>query len=191
MTQMTATATRPQRLQHITRLISAGVVMNQRDLARQLAERGIRTTQATLSRDLAEIGVVKSAAGYSLPANGSHPPIPFPVEATRPRLSMAIRRLLISAQSAGTLVVIHTPPGQASALAIELDRIELTGKIGTIAGDDCILVACTSTTSARALARRLISGTASVSATGTTPRLARAPAATAARKRAPRSRTTR
>jgi len=165
--------------------------MNQRELARQLAERGIRTTQATLSRDLAEIGVVKSAAGYSLPANGSHLPAPSPAEAARPGLSMAIRRLLISAQSAGTLVVIHTPPGQASALAIELDRIELPGKIGTIAGDDCILVACTSTTSARALARWLSSGTASVSATGMTPRSVRTPSATAFLKRSPRSRTNR
>jgi len=146
---------RPQRLKHITRLIAGGTVMNQRELARQLAARGIETTQATLSRDLAEIGVLKSAAGYRLPSNGAQPPIQSESDATRPGLSMAVRRLLVSVQHAGTLAVIHTPPGQASALAIEMDRVELPGKIGTIAGDDCILVACTSSASAKALTHRL------------------------------------
>lgn len=156
-------ATRPQRLQHINRLIAGGTVMNQRELARQLAARGIEATQATLSRDLAEIGVLKSAAGYRLPTNGSRPLAQPEPDTAFPGLSTAVRRLLVSAQHAGTLAVIHTPPGQASALAIEIDRVDLPGKVGTIAGDDCILVACASPASARALAHRLqrLSGSAS------------------------------
>ncbi|MBM4101608.1 MAG: arginine repressor [Phycisphaerae bacterium] len=175
-------ATRPQRLQHITRLIAGGAVMNQRELARQLAARGIEATQATLSRDLAEIGVLKSAAGYSLPVDGSTSPAQATADSMRPGLSTAVRRLLVSAQHAGTLAVIHTPPGQASALAIEMDRVDLPGKIGTIAGDDCILVACTSSASARALTQSLLrlsdsaSGGTTTRAAGTAKRAARSKA---------------
>lgn len=167
-------ATRLQRLQLITRLIASGTVMNQRELARQLAARGIEATQATLSRDLAEIGVLKSAAGYRLPAADGSTPTPSETDATHSGLSSAVRRLLVSVQHAGTLAVIHTPPGQASALAIEMDRVDLAGKIGTIAGDDCILVACSSSASAKALTHRLQSVSDSASAGRTAGRAPRA-----------------
>ncbi|NBX37184.1 MAG: arginine repressor [Planctomycetes bacterium] len=180
---MATMATRIQRLQLITRLITGGAVMNQRELARQLAARGIETTQATLSRDLAEMGVLKSAAGYSLPSDQSAGHSPSATDASRNGLSTAVRRLLVCAKQAGTLSVIHTPPGQASALAIEMDRVELPGKIGTIAGDDCILVACTSCASAKALTRSLLS-LATVASGGTTANASPA-SNTAARARTP------
>ncbi len=145
---MTGTITKAQRHRHIIRLIESGRVASQCDLATSLARIGVVTTQTTLSRDLSELGVVKSAGGYCL-LNGAHSPAPAAT------LAATARRLLLEVSVGGTQVVVHTPPGQASALAVEIDRASIAGVLGTIAGDDCIFVACSTASAARVAARKL------------------------------------
>ncbi len=144
-----------QRHRQIIKLIESGRISSQFDLAQQLSRVGIDTTQTTLSRDLTEIGVVKSAAGYqvlsAMLASGSET---LPVDRIS-SLTATVRRLLLEVAIGGTQAVVHTPPGQASALAVEIDRAKLSGIIGTIAGDDCIFIACTTNSSAKSVARRL------------------------------------
>lgn len=144
-----------QRHRQIIKLIESGRISSQFDLAQQLSRVGIDTTQTTLSRDLTEIGVVKSAAGYQvlsamLASNNDAPPIDRVAS-----LTATVRRLLLEVAIGGTQAVVHTPPGQASALAVEIDRAKMSGVIGTIAGDDCIFIACTTNGSAKSVARRL------------------------------------
>ena len=144
-----------QRHRQIIKLIESGRISSQLDLAQQLSRVGIDTTQTTLSRDLTEIGVVKSAAGYqvlsAMLASGSET---LPVDRIS-SLTATVRRLLLEVAIGGTQAVVHTPPGQASALAVEIDRAKLLGVIGTIAGDDCIFIACTTNSAAKSVARRL------------------------------------
>ncbi len=144
-----------QRHRQIIKLIESGRISNQFDLAQQLSRVGIDTTQTTLSRDLTEIGVVKSPAGYqilsAMLASGSEAR-PFDRISS---LTATVRRLLLEVAIGGTQAVVHTPPGQASALAVEIDRAKMPGVIGTIAGDDCIFIACTTNGSAKSVARRL------------------------------------
>lgn len=133
----------------IRSLISAGGIHSQAELALRLAREGVEATQATLSRDLTEIGVLKGPDGYQLP--GAAP------VATAPAATFArvLRRELLSIEVGGTLVVLKTPSGHGNALAIELDRAELEGALGTIAGDDTIFLAASSETAARRIARNL------------------------------------
>ncbi|MEY4833102.1 MAG: Arginine repressor, partial [Planctomycetota bacterium] len=70
-------------------------------------------------------------------------------------LDALARRLLAGVEQAGNLVVLHTPPGQASALALQLDRSSMRGVVGTIAGDDCVFVATRTASNAKELVRRL------------------------------------
>ncbi|MSR44506.1 MAG: arginine repressor [Phycisphaerales bacterium] len=140
-----------QRHRQIIKLIDSGRIANQADLAQHLERVGTASTQTTLSRDLAELGVVKSSTGY-------HMPSPTDAASAPDRgatLATTVRRLMLEVAIGGTQAVIHTPPGQASALAFEIDRASLPGVLGTIAGDDCIFVACLTTAAARLVMRRL------------------------------------
>lgn len=134
----------------IRSLISAGGIHSQAELAQRLAHEGVEATQATLSRDLAEIGVLKGPEGYQLPGVA-------PSLATAPAAGFArvLRRELLSIEVGGTLVVLKTPSGHGNALAIELDRAELDGALGTIAGDDTIFLAARGEAAARRIARQL------------------------------------
>ncbi len=104
---------------------------------------GIETTQATLSRDLDELGAVKvrgadgGAPVYLIPEDGS--PVRG-VEGGTSRLSRLLGELLVSADASGNLAVLRTPPGAAHYLASALDRAALHDVVGTIAGDDTLLV---------------------------------------------------
>lgn len=140
-------ASKVQRHRAIARLIAGAELHSQHELQRELAAQGIRTTQATLSRDLAELGVLKGASGYRLQDAAPEP--------AGDALDALVRRLLAGVEQAGNLVVLHTPPGQASALAVQLDRSSMRGVVGTIAGDDCVFVATRTPTSAKELVRRL------------------------------------
>lgn len=109
---------------------------------------GIEATQATLSRDLRELGVLKGPAGYTLPSEGGQ-------RAGGRELREAAAAYLLSVQPAGNLVVLRTGPGQASALALEVDRCGFDGVVGTVAGDDTIFIAAKSARLAIRLARAL------------------------------------
>jgi transcriptional regulator of arginine metabolism len=128
----------------ITALIRQRPVRSQSELGDLLAAEGMPTTQATLSRDLEELGAVKvrgtdgSAAAYVIPEDGRAPL--RAAEQPPERLRRLLRELLTGADSSGNLVVLRTPPGAAQFLASALDRSGLPEVVGTIAGDDTILV---------------------------------------------------
>ncbi len=147
--------TKAQRQHHLAKVIETKHPANQTDLVRHLARVGIETTQGTLSRDLRELGVIKSPSGYQFLTEAKQ----GSAAGNPASFTGAVRRLLIRVSQGGTQVVLRTAPGQASALAIEIDRASddglLSGVLGTIAGDDCIFVACASVTASRSVARSL------------------------------------
>lgn len=134
-----------QRHRLIARLLSSGEIRSQEQLREKLAAEGVQTTQGTLSRDLREMGVVKGPGGYALPS--------APVNRGQSELSEALTRHMKSAELAGTLVVLHTEPGHAQAVAVQLDASPPPGAVGTIAGDDTIFIAARSAREAAALLR--------------------------------------
>src|SRR3954469_23798936 len=135
----------------ILELVASLDVTSQEQLRELLRARGIETTQATLSRDVRDLGLVKAAAdgAYRLASRRSAGTDP---EAAAKR---AIDEYLRSFEQVEQLLVLKTDPGQAQALAIALDRSGLPDVVGTIAGDDTILVICRSASHASAFAARL------------------------------------
>ncbi len=137
------TATRAGRQARIVAILSANSVRSQTELAAVLAAEGIEVTQATLSRDLEEMGAVKLRAAdggvgvYVVPEDGS--PVRG-VSGGTERLSRMLGDLLTSSDASGNLAVLRTPPGAAQYLASAIDRAALPYVVGTIAGDDTIVV---------------------------------------------------
>ncbi|HEV2423908.1 MAG TPA: ArgR family transcriptional regulator [Terriglobia bacterium] len=116
----------------ILKLVAAGAVSSQDDLKRLLAQQNMRVTQATLSRDLQELRLVKTAAGYR--------PLTPETETAQPRFERAVREYLLDVREAQNLLVLRTPAGAAQPLAVALDRERLPEVVGTIGGDDTVLV---------------------------------------------------
>jgi len=133
-------------------LIKAGVVHSQSDLVKLLKKAGFDVTQATASRDLEELGAVRSRSEsgeliYQLgtTADGSIArSMPLPSD------------LILSVESSGNLAVVRTPPGGAQFLASALDNSGLENIIGTIAGDDTVLVVSKKATGGADLAKELL-----------------------------------
>src|SRR4051794_15474063 len=148
-------ATKVQRQQIIGKLIGKHAVTNQPQLIELLADEGIGATQATVSRDLEELGAVK----VRVPGGETVYAIPEPHE--RPVAEDHLRRVLsewvVDAASSGNLVVLRTPPGSAHVVASALDRstMPLPGVLGTVAGDDALLVIAEEGTTGAELASRL------------------------------------
>jgi transcriptional regulator of arginine metabolism len=121
-------------------------VRSQTELAEQLAQSGIEVTQGTLSRDLDELGAVKirNSHGwlvYALPAEGGDPtPRAAEEGSVDARLVRVCEEILTSARSSANLVVLRTPPGAAQYLASAIDHAARPELLGTIAGDDTVLV---------------------------------------------------
>jgi transcriptional regulator of arginine metabolism len=145
MTRSKATpeTTRAGRQARIVAILSSAPVRSQSELATLLADDGIDVTQATLSRDLEELGAVKlrGADGgtgvYIVPEDGS--PVRG-VSGGTDRMSRLLSDLLVSTDASGNLAVLRTPPGAAHYLASAIDRAALPQVVGTVAGDDTILV---------------------------------------------------
>ena len=152
------TSTRAGRQARITDLVTHRAVHSQTELAALLAGEGIEVTQATLSRDLEELGAVKlrgvdgGAPVYVIPEDSS------PVRAVAggtARLTRVLAELLVSADASANLAVLRTPPGAAHFVASALDRAALTDVVGTIAGDDTILVVAREPLTGNQLAHRI------------------------------------
>ena len=155
--------TKTARQQRIVELVTHHEVRSQTELADLLAAHGLQVTQATLSRDLVELDAVKvrSASGtlvYAVPGEGGDrtPTAPRETAAAAHRLARLCAELLVTAESSGNLVVLRTPPGAAQFLASALDKAELGEVLGTIAGDDTVLVVCRSARGAGTLAKALL-----------------------------------
>jgi transcriptional regulator of arginine metabolism len=127
------TAERRKRHLKILELISTRPISTQEDLAEALAAEGWEVTQSSVSRDIATLGLVKVDGAYRRRLQGKA--IADPDE----------RRIadgVLSAEPAGdSLVVVHTPPGEANRVAVALDRLAWPQVVGTIAGDDTIFLA--------------------------------------------------
>ena len=155
---MSAPASRVARQARILALLATHPVHNQPELAALLAAEGVETTQGTLSRDLDELGAVKlrgvdgSAGVYVVPEDGS--PVRV-VEGGTDRLGRLLAELLVSTDSSGNLAVLRTPPGAANFLASALDRAALRDVVGTIAGDDTIVVVAREPLTGAELATRI------------------------------------
>ena len=133
-------------------LIESGVVHSQSDLVALLKKSGYRVTQATASRDLEEIGAVRGRS-----KNGeSIYQIPDSVDDALARVTPMPSTLILSVDYSANLAVIHTPPGAAQFLASSLDHAHLSGVIGTIAGDDTIILVSKKATGGAQLAKELL-----------------------------------
>jgi transcriptional regulator of arginine metabolism len=151
-------ATRVARQARIVELITRQAIRSQTDLLDLLTREGVSVTQATLSRDLDELGAMKlrgvdgGAAVYVIPEDGS------PVRAVQggtSRLARLMGELLVSADASANLAILRTPPGAAQFLASALDRAALHDVVGTIAGDDTVLVVAREPLTGAELAERL------------------------------------
>lgn len=164
----THAATKTARQQVIAEILSRHPVRSQPELADRLSEAGIAATQATLSRDLDEMGAVRvrNASGvliYALPGQGGDRTpraVPDSPTAAEARLARVCGELLVSAVASANLVVVRTPPGAAQFFASALDHVELSAVLGTIAGDDTVLLVARETDGAAggaAVAEHLLS----------------------------------
>ena len=139
----------------ILALVEHDSITSQEELRRRLRTRGLAATQATLSRDIKELGLAKRAA------DGTYqraPAVTSPSTGAS-ALHHAIAEYLTGVEQARQLVVVKTGPGLAQPLAVAMDRASLAGVVGTIAGDDTILVICRTPRQATALVKRLVNGT--------------------------------
>jgi transcriptional regulator of arginine metabolism len=125
---------------------------NQELLRRRLRHRGFDATQATISRDIRDLGLVKRAADGAYQRSAADAPAP---ETAIAALERAAAEYLRTVDRVQQLVVIRTGIGQAQPLAIALDRAQLPESVGTIAGDDTILVIARGARGAAALVKRL------------------------------------
>ncbi|PVU81577.1 arginine repressor [Cellulomonas sp. WB94] len=146
-TPSTVPPTKAARHALITSVLVRQPVHSQSELADALAQEGVSVTQATLSRDLVELRAVKirtagGALAYAVPAEGGSrtPAHAADAEVLAARLARLCAELLVTADASGNLVVLRTPPGAAQFLASAIDHSVLTGVLGTIAGDDTVLV---------------------------------------------------
>ena len=133
------TDTRARRQKLITELIRSHQVASQEEVTARLAEHGFAVTQATVSRDLDQLGAIKMKRGgsacYALPDQiGGR-------DWAADRLGRLVLEWVQSADLAGNLVVLKTPPGSAHLVAFGIDQARLPDVAGTVAGDDTIFVA--------------------------------------------------
>jgi transcriptional regulator of arginine metabolism len=137
------------RHQAILELLDQGSIASQEDLQRLLRKRGLDAGQATLSRDIRELGLVKSSGGYSLPGREAA------AESDLPSVSRLVREFVTSVRAAQNLLVTKTSIGSAQPVAAALDGENWPEAIGTIAGDDTILIVCPDRRAAGRLAGRI------------------------------------
>ncbi len=155
--------TKSARQQRIIDLLATAEVRSQTELADLLADAGVSVTQATLSRDLVDLDAVKvrAASGtlvYAVPSEGGDrtPVVGRESAASEARLARLCAELLVSADASANLVVLRTPPGAANFLASALDKAELGSVLGTIAGDDTVLIIARDPVGGEPLAQRLL-----------------------------------
>ena len=118
----------------ILELVSEAPISNQDELRRRLVKAGIEVTQATLSRDIKELGLVKTARGYAVPGADQGP------EEPGPSLERIVREFVTEIREAQNLLVLKTTAGSAQTVAVALDDDQWPEIVGTVAGDDTVLI---------------------------------------------------
>ena len=163
MSRTPLATTRTARHRRIVELLETHRVRSQSELARLLGDDGVAVTQTTLSRDLEELGAVKIRDDggdlvYAVPGEGGDQTprlAPLNGEASA-RLARLAADLLVSAEGSANLTVLRTPPGAAQFLASAIDRAALPDVLGTIAGDDTVLLIARAPKGGAALAERML-----------------------------------
>lgn len=144
--------TKTQRQHRISELLEHDVISTAAQVVSRLQSEGVSATQATVTRDLQELGTIKvrdehGARRIVLAASPKLAPAPLD------HLRRMMGEWVISVESSANLVVVRTPPGCAHVVASALDRSALEGVLGSVAGDDTILVIATEQRGGNALAR--------------------------------------
>jgi transcriptional regulator of arginine metabolism len=129
-------------------LVSREEISSQDEMRRRLYRQGHRVTQATLSRDIHELRLVKTPEGYKLPQGETE-------DAFLPSVERLIREFVYEAVTAQNLVVVKTSAGSAQPVSAAIDAEEWDEVVGTIGGDDTILVIAPDRTKAEKLAERI------------------------------------
>ncbi|MEO7142177.1 MAG: ArgR family transcriptional regulator [Bryobacteraceae bacterium] len=129
----------------ILKLVRSRAIATQQELAHALRRLGVEATQVTLSRDIRDLGLVKTAEGYRRIA----------AEAAGPNLATVAAEFLWDVRVARNLIVLKTSPGHASSMAAALDQAEWPEIVGTLAGDDTVLVVAPDARTAKQLNRKL------------------------------------
>ena len=143
-----------QRQHRVARLLAGQVVTSQEQLVGLLADEGIESTQATVSRDLDDLGAVKvrvpgAESMYAIPEHPADRVVPID------QLRRVMGEWVVDVGYSGNLVVLRTPPGSAHVVASALDRTGIEGSIGTVAGDDTLMVVAAEETTGEQLATAL------------------------------------
>ena len=145
-------ASKRDRQQAIIRLIGSHKISSQEELKRLLAADGLVVTQATLSRDLRDIGVVRASSD-----NGARYLLPEMVsDEAKPSLEMLLPQLFSRIDGVSELIVLHTLPSGAQPIAEAVDAQGWPEVMGTLAGENTILIVCRSASARIALTERLL-----------------------------------
>ena len=145
---------KPQRQHRVIRLLEQHNVVSQQQLVELLADDGVVATQATVSRDLEELGAIKvrAAGGESVYAI---PELPKEQRAPEDHLRRVFGEWVVEVAHSQNLVVLRTPPGSAHVVGSALDRAALPDILGTVAGDDTLLVVASERIGGRKVAQQL------------------------------------
>ncbi len=133
----------------VLEVLGQGTVESQEDLQRALRKRGFKVGQATLSRDIRALNLSKTAAGYALPQGEGVTSLALPP------VQRLVREFVLDVRPAQNLLVVKTIIGSAQPVAAALDEQEWEEVVGTIAGDDAILIVCPDKDAARKVAARI------------------------------------
>lgn len=136
----------------ILELVDREAITSQEQLRSRLRSHGVQATQATLSRDIRDLRLVKRAADGAYRAAGAAEADGGEAEAV---FEQAVDDYLVRVEAVAQLIVLRTDPGQAQPLAVAIDRARVPEIVGTIGGDDTILVICRSAEQASALVTKL------------------------------------
>jgi transcriptional regulator of arginine metabolism len=143
-----------ERLNAIKDVLAHSLVSSQDELRRKLRRRGIHVTQATLSRDMHELKLFKGPGGYSMP-NGNGNGAASAEADEQPSLAEMVESFVLRVKQAMNQVVMGTAMGGAQPVAAAMDRAGWSEVLGTIAGDDTVLIICADVRRAGEVAARL------------------------------------
>jgi transcriptional regulator of arginine metabolism len=133
----------------VLEVLRLGPIASQENLQRALRKRGFKVGQATLSRDIRDLNLSKTASGYTLPQGDSGSGLALPP------VQRLVREFVLDVRPAQNLLVLKTIVGSAQPVAAALDEQEWDEMVGTIAGDDTILIICPDKDNARKVAARI------------------------------------
>jgi transcriptional regulator of arginine metabolism len=133
----------------VLEVVRQGSIANQEELQRALRKRGFKVTQATLSRDIRDLGLAKTPVGYALPQGEDAGALALPP------VKRLVREFVLDVRPAQNLLVVKTIIGSAQPVAAALDEQDWEEVVGTIAGDDAILIVCPDKEAAKRVAERI------------------------------------